>query len=42
MRAIHEFIAAYNQYPKPPIWTAGTESIIDRVRRCKAALEALR
>ena len=39
--AIREFIAAYNRDPKPFVWTATAQSIIDKVSRCKATMETL-
>ena len=41
IRAIREFIAAYNRDPKPFVWTATAQSIIDKVSRCKATMETL-
>ncbi len=41
VHAIREFIAAYNRDPKPFIWTATAQSIIDKVSRCKATMETL-
>ena len=40
-RAIREFIAVYNRDPKPFVWTATAQSIIDKVSRCKATMETL-
>lgn len=34
--AIEEFIAANNENPKPFVWTATVEKILDKVNRCKA------
>ncbi len=40
-KRIQEFIAAYNDDPKPLIWTASARSIIKKVNRCKAVAETL-
>lgn len=40
-RAIRQFITAYNGDPKPFVWTATAQSIIDKVSRCKATMETL-
>jgi putative transposase len=34
--AIHRFIETYNQEPKPFVWTASVESILEKVNRCRA------
>ena len=39
--AINEYLTAYNTDPKPLIWTASAEAIIDKVNRCKAVLETV-
>jgi transposase len=39
--AIHGFLEAYNADPKPFVWTASVESILEKVGRCKAILETL-
>jgi transposase len=41
MLAIQEFIAANNDAPKPFVWTASVEKILEKVSRCKAILETL-
>ena len=38
---IENFIANYNDDPKPYVWTASAQQIIDKVNRCKAILETL-
>ncbi len=40
-RAIRQFITAYNSDPKPFVWTATAQSIVDKVSRCKATMEKL-
>jgi len=37
--AINEFLAAHNDDPKPFVWTASIEAILEKVGRCKAVLE---
>ena len=37
--AIDAFVAAYNDDPKPFVWTASVETILAKVNRCKAILE---
>ena len=39
--AIEAFLAAHNQDPKPFVWTAKAEDIIAKVRRGRAALNAI-
>ena len=39
--AIHEYLQVYNEEPKPFVWTASVESILQKVGRCKAILETL-
>ena len=39
--AIHEFLAAWNQKPKPFVWTATVESIVAKLARCRQALEPI-
>jgi transposase len=39
--AIQEFIAANNDAPKPFVWTASVEKILEKISRCKAILETL-
>jgi transposase len=38
--AIQEYLDAYNEDPKPFVWSATVDSIIEKVNRCKAILEA--
>ncbi|MDP7639354.1 MAG: IS630 family transposase, partial [Candidatus Hydrogenedentes bacterium] len=37
-RAIKEFIEAHNENPKPFVWTATAEKIIEKVGRARIAL----
>ena len=39
--AIDRFLAETNERPRPFVWTADADGIIERVRRGKAALAAL-
>jgi transposase len=39
--AIQEYLAAHNEDPKPFVWTASVESILEKVARCKAIFETL-
>jgi transposase len=39
--AIEEYLDAHNANPKPFIWTATAESILEKVRRGRVALEAI-
>ena len=40
-KAIHEFLAAWNQNPKPFVWTATVESITEKLSRCRQTLEQI-
>jgi transposase len=37
--AIEDYLKAHNQDPNPFVWTASTDSILEKVARCKAILE---
>jgi transposase len=39
--AIEEYLAVWNTNPKPFIWTATVESIIDKLSRCRQTLEKI-
>jgi hypothetical protein len=39
--AINEFLAAWNEKPKPFIWTATVESIVAKLARCRQTLERI-
>ena len=39
--AITAFLAAHNDDPKPFVWTASIDSILEKVGRCKAVLETV-
>ena len=39
--AIDQYISIYNEHPKPFVWTAKVEDIVQTVSKCKAILETL-
>jgi len=39
--AIDEYLGAWNTNPKPFVWTATVESIIEKLSRCKQTLEKI-
>jgi hypothetical protein len=39
--AMQEFIVTNNDTPKPFVWTASVEKILQKMGRCKAILETL-
>lgn len=39
--AINEFLAAWNENPKPFVWTATVESIVAKLARCRQTLEQI-
>jgi transposase len=39
--AIDDFLQAHNNDPKPFIWTASIDSILEKIGRCKAVLETV-
>src|SRR6202171_1604612 len=39
--AIKEYLAQNNKQPKPFVWTAGVQQILDKVNRCKGISETL-
>ena len=41
IQAIHVFLQANNQDPKPFVWTASIDTILEKVGRCKAILETV-
>lgn len=40
--AIGEFLAAWNENPKPFVWTATVESIVAKLARCRQTLEQIK
>lgn len=41
-QAIDHFMAAWNSTPKPFVWTASVEKILEKIHRCKRRLEEIR
>jgi transposase len=41
VQAINEFIAAWNEKPKPFLWTATVDSIVAKLERCRQTLEQI-
>jgi transposase len=41
-KAIDEFLAHWNSAPKPFVWTATVESIVQKLNRCKQTLEMIK
>ncbi len=41
-KAIAEFLAAWNENPKPFVWTATVESITEKLSRCRQTLEKIK
>jgi transposase len=39
--AINQFLAAWNEKPKPFVWTATVESIVTKLARCRQTLEQI-
>ena len=39
--AINQFLAAWNEKPKPFVWTATVESIVEKLARCRQTLEQI-
>ena len=40
-QAIREFLDAWNENPKPFVWTATVESILEKLSRCRQTLEKI-
>lgn len=40
--AIDQFLAAWNNDPKPFVWTATVDSIVEKLSRCKQTLERIK
>jgi len=40
-KAIEEFLAVWNEKPKPFVWTATVESIVTKLSRCRQTLEKI-
>ena len=41
-QAIQEFLAVWNSAPRPFLWTATVESIVEKLSRCKQTLERIK
>ena len=41
-KAIEECLAQWNSAPKPLVWTATVESIVQKLNRCKQTLEQIK
>ena len=41
LAAINDFLAAWNEKPKPFVWTATVESIVGKLARCRQTLEQI-
>jgi len=41
IKAIQEFLEAWNENPKPFVWTATVESIVQKLARCRQTLEKI-
>ena len=39
--AINEFLATWNENPRPFVWTATVESIVAKLARCRQTLEQI-
>ena len=39
--AIDEFLGAWNKKPKPLVWTATVDSIVEKLKRCRQTLEQI-
>ena len=42
VRAIKEFLAAWNENPRPFVWTAKLEDILKKIERARAKLESIK
>jgi transposase len=40
--AINQYVAVWNQDPKPFVWTATVESIVEKLKRCRQTLEQIK
>ena len=39
--AINDFLATWNENPKPFVWTATVDSIVSKLARCRQTLEQI-
>lgn len=42
LAAIDEFLDAWNENPRPFVWTATVQSIVEKLQRCRQTLEAIK
>jgi len=42
LAAIDEFLSAWNENPRPFVWTATVQSIVEKLQRCRQTLEAIK
>jgi len=42
VKAIEEFLQAWNKNPKPFVWSATVDSIVEKLSRCRQALETIK
>jgi len=40
-QAVEQFLAVWNEKPKPFVWTATVESIVEKLSRCRQTLEKI-
>jgi hypothetical protein len=40
--AIEEYVAVWNKEPKPFVWTATVDSIVEKLKRCPQTLEQIK
>jgi hypothetical protein len=41
VQAIEEFLGAWNEKPRPFVWTATVQSIVEKLSRCRQTLEKI-
>ena len=41
-QAIEEFLSAWNKHPKPFVWTATVQAIVEKLSRCRQTLEQIK
>ena len=40
--AIDDYVAAWNKDPRPFVWTATVDSIVEKLKRCRQTLEQIK
>ena len=40
--AIEEYVALWNENPKPFVWTATVDSIVEKLKRCRQTLQQIK